>query len=150
MTLYEPCMQNEFDVAGLLRRGQCRRSRSARSLCPPTGLCGYAHPAIAQVDRLVSHTEEIMIHRPLDVVLDAEAKASLEKTIDRSSSLPGVSGTHTLTKGDYGSRRSRRLTCLTDGSTLVGEVLENVRDEDSEPFRYVVWNSTSEEAHPIE
>jgi hypothetical protein len=83
------------------------------------------------------------------VVLDAEAKASLEKTIDRSSSLPGVSGMHMLTKGDYGSPGSRRLTCLTDGSTLVGEVLENVRDRNSEPFRYVVWNSTSEEAIPL-
>jgi hypothetical protein len=66
-----------------------------------------------------SRTEEIIISRPLDVVLDAEAKTSLERTMDRNTSLPGVSGTHMLTRGDYGPPGSRRLTSLTDGSTLV-------------------------------
>jgi hypothetical protein len=87
------------------------------------------HPNVAPIEQLVSHTEEIVIHRPLEVVLDAETKTSLEKAIARNSGMPGVSGTHMLTKGDYGPSGSRRLTCLTDGSTLVEEVLENVRDE---------------------
>jgi hypothetical protein len=82
-------------------------------------------------------------------VLDAEAKTSLERTIDRNTSLPGVSGTHLLTGGDYGPPASRRLTYLTDGSTLVEEVPENVRDKNSAQFRYVVWNYTSEKARPI-
>jgi len=102
-----------------------------------------------RLNSLLSRTEEIIINRPLDVVLDAEAETSLERTIDRNTSLPGVSGTHMLTRSDYGPPGSRRLTCLTDGSTLVEEVLENVRDKNSAQFRYVVWNYTSEKARPI-
>jgi hypothetical protein len=49
-------------------------------------------PPSRRLNSLFSRTEEIIIHRPLDVVLDAEAKTSLERTIDRNTSLPGVSG----------------------------------------------------------
>jgi hypothetical protein len=41
-----------------------------------------------------------------------------------NTSLPGVSGTHLLTRGDCGPPGSRRLTCRTDGSTFVEEVLD--------------------------
>lgn len=116
---------------------------------PPSGFVDTPHPAVAPVEQLVAHTEEIVINRPLDVVLDVEAKTSLEKAIDRNSSLPGVSGTYMLTKGEFGQPGSRRLTCLTDGSSLVEEVLENVNDENSAQFRYVVWNYTTEKARPI-
>ena len=68
------------------------------------------------------------------------------RTIDRNTSLPGVSGTDMLTGGDYGPPGSRRLTGLTDGSTLVEEVLENVRDNNSAQFRYVVWNTLAKKA----
>jgi hypothetical protein len=127
-----------------------RAAATGPSPCiPPLGFVDAPHPAVAPIEQLVSHTEEIVIHRPLEVVLDAETKTSLENAIARNSSLPGVSGVHMLTKGDYGPPGSRRLTCLTDGSTLVEEVLENVRDKDSSQFRYVVWNYTSERARPI-
>jgi hypothetical protein len=116
---------------------------------PPPGFVDTPHPAVAPVEKLVSHSEDIVIHRPLEVVLDAESKLSLEKTIDRNSSLPSVSGTYMLTQGDYGSPGSRRLTCLTDGSSLVEEVLESGRDKNSGHFRYVVWNYTTEQARPI-
>jgi hypothetical protein len=116
---------------------------------PPPGFVDTPHPAVAPVEQLVSHTEEITINRPLDAVLDSEGKVSLEKAIDRGSSLPGVSGTYMLTKGIFGQPGSRRLTCLTDGSTLVEEVLENARSAASSQFRYVVWNYTSEKAYPI-
>jgi hypothetical protein len=116
---------------------------------PPPGFVNTPHPAVAPVEQLVSHSEDIVIHRPLDVVLDAESKLSLEKTIDANSSLPSVSGTYMLTKGAYGSPGSRRLTCLTDGSSLVEEVLESGRDKNSGHFRYVVWNYTTEQARPI-
>jgi hypothetical protein len=100
---------------------------------PPPGFADTPHPSVAPVEQR-SRTEEIIINRPLDVVLDAEAKTSLERTLDRNTSLPGVSGTHMLTRGDYRPPGSRRLTCLTDGSTLVEEVLENVRDKNSAHF----------------
>ena len=116
---------------------------------PPPGFVDTPHPAVAPVEKLVSHSEDIVIRRPLDVVLDTESKLSLEKTIDRNSSLPSVSGTYMLTQGDYGSPGSRRLTCLTDGSSLVEEVLESGRDKNSGHFRYVVWNYTTEQARPI-
>ena len=116
---------------------------------PPPGFVDTPHPAVAPVEKLVSHSEDIVIHRPLDVVLDGESKLSLEKTIDGNSSLPSVSGTYMLTHGDYGSPGSRRLTCLTDGSSLVEEVLESRRDKNSGHFRYVVWNYTTEQARPI-
>jgi hypothetical protein len=116
---------------------------------PPPGFVDTPHPAVAPVEMLVSHSEDIVIHLPLDVVLDAESKLSLENTIDRNSSLPSVSGTYMLTQGDYGSPGSRRLTCLTDGSSLVEEVLESGRDKNSGNFRYVVWNYTTEQARPI-
>jgi hypothetical protein len=54
-----------------------------------------------------------------------------------------------LTRRDYGLPGSRRLTCLTDGSTFVEEVLKNVRDKKSAQFRYVVWNYSSEKTRPI-
>jgi hypothetical protein len=41
-----------------------------------------------------------------------------------NTSLPGVSGIHMLTRGNYGPPGSRRLTCRTDGSTLVEKVLD--------------------------
>ena len=49
-------------------------------------------PPSRRLNSLFSRTEEIIIHRPLDVVLEAEAETSLERTIDRNTSLPGVSG----------------------------------------------------------
>jgi hypothetical protein len=58
-------------------------------------------------------------------------KPVLSEPLIHNTSLPGVSGTHLLTGGDYGPPGSRRLTGLTDGSRLVEEVPENVRDKNS-------------------
>jgi hypothetical protein len=44
---------------------------------PPPGFADTPHPSVAPVNSLFSRTEEIIINRPLDVVLDAEAKTSL-------------------------------------------------------------------------
>jgi hypothetical protein len=54
-----------------------------------------------------------------------------------------------LTEGTFGKPGSRRLTCLSDGSTLEEEVLQQEQTSNSFRFRYVVWNYTSEAAHPI-
>jgi hypothetical protein len=54
-----------------------------------------------------------------------------------------------LTQGTFGTAGSRRLTCLTDGSTLEEEVLRSDRTATTFHFRYVVWNYTSESARPI-
>lgn len=120
----------------------------AQTCIPPSGFVDIPHPAVASGEELISHTEEITIDRPLDKVLE-DAKKPLKDTIHKTSSLPGVSGDHMLTQGTFGAPGSRRLTCLTDGSTLEEEVLQRERTNTSYRFRYVVWNYTSETARPI-
>jgi hypothetical protein len=117
--------------------------------CPlPPGFKDTPHPAIAALERLVSHTEEITVDRPLAVVLHAVDKP-LSETIKSSTSLPGVTGSHMLTEGPFGAPGSRRLNCLSDGSTLVEQMLLREQRIDSVRFRYAVWNYTSSKAHPI-
>ena len=121
---------------------------SAQVCVPPSGFVDTPRPAIADAKELVSHTEEITIDRPLAEVL-ADSNKPLKDTIHKTSSLPGVSGDHMLTQGTFGVPGSRRLTCLTDGSTLEEEVIQSERTSNSFRFRYVVWNYTSESARPI-
>jgi hypothetical protein len=120
----------------------------AQTCVPPSGFIDIPHPTIASAEELVSHTEEITIERSLNETLDGFNRP-LKDSIQKTSSLPGVSGDHMLTHGTFGSPGSRRLTCLTDGSTLEEEVLQSERTANSFHFRYVVWNYTSESAHPI-
>ena len=120
----------------------------AQTCSPPLGFVDTPHPTIAGTEELVSHTEEIIIYRPLAEVLK-DLDRPLKDTIHKTSSLPGVSGEHMLTNGTFGVPGSRRLTCLTDGSTLEEEVLQREQTRNSFRFRYVVWNYTSEAARPI-
>jgi hypothetical protein len=121
---------------------------SAQNCLPPPGFKDTPHPVVAPLERLVSHTEEIIVDRPLAVVLHAVDKP-LSETIKRSNSLPGVTGSYMLTEGQYGAPGSRQLNCLSDGSTLVEQVLLQEQRIDSVRFRYAVWNYTSSKARPI-
>lgn len=121
---------------------------SAQTCAPRPGFVDTPHPTVGGAGELVAHTEEITIHRPLSVVLSAVDKP-LKDTFQKTDSLPTVSGDYMLTKGEFGAPGSRRLTCLTDGSTLEEEVLQSERDRNSSRFRYVVWNYTTEKARPI-
>jgi hypothetical protein len=116
---------------------------------PPPGFRDTPHPTIAPIDQLVSHTEEVIVNRPLDAVLAEAERTTLNQAIRKSDSLPGVSGTYDLTSDGAGRPGSRRLVCLTDGSTTEAEILANDRDKNSAQFRYVVWNYTTEKARPI-
>jgi hypothetical protein len=119
-------------------------------LCvPPSGFKDTPHPAVAPVNQLVSHTEEVIIDQPLDVVLKESERKSLNQAIRKSDSLPGVSGIYVLSNGDFGQPGSRRLVCLTDGSTTEEQVLQKDRSRSTAEFRYVVWNYTTEKARPI-
>jgi hypothetical protein len=115
---------------------------------PPAGFVDTPHPAIAPADQLVSHVEEIVIDRPLAVALSAADKP-LKDVLHSTNALPGVAGDYGLTVGEFGTPGSRRLVCLTDGSTVEEQALERERTEKSYQFRYVVWNYTSEKARPI-
>ena len=122
---------------------------NASPCAPPPGFRNSPHPAIAAPDQLVSHTEVIVIPRPFSVVSDAMNKP-LEKTINKSESLPGVSGDYMLTQGEFGSPGSRHIVCLTDGTSTEEEALEREDTPTSSHFRYIVWNYTTPKAKPIE
>jgi hypothetical protein len=111
---------------------------------PPVGFVDSPHPDIAPLAELLSHTEQIDIARGLSVALQA-ASRPLKDQIRQSSDLPGVGGSVMLTNGHFGGVGSRRLNCLTDGSTVVEEVLHS----DGRRFSYVVWNYTSTKLRAI-
>jgi hypothetical protein len=99
-------------------------------------------------EKLVEHVEEIIIDRPLDVVMAEGNRTSLEKTMHRTSTLPGVSGTHTL-HGTWPEPGALRVTCLTDGGSTEEQVVANARSGNTHHFRYEVWNYTTPQARPI-
>jgi hypothetical protein len=135
--------------AGVIIAGAASPGRaSAQDCSAPPGFTDTPHPAIARLEDLVSHTEEITVDSPLTVVLRAVDKP-LSETIKSSTSLPGVTGSHMLTAGEFGEPGSRRLNCLSDGSTLVEQVLQTDQRNNATGFRYVVWNYTSSKARPI-
>lgn len=122
---------------------------AAPGCSPPPGFKDTPHPEVAPVEQLVSHTEEIVINKPLDVVLYEGEHTSLSQAIKKSDSLPGVAGEYELTSGGFGQPGSRRLVCLTDGTSTEEQVLLRTRTKSSAEFRYVVWNYTTPKAKPI-
>jgi Polyketide cyclase / dehydrase and lipid transport len=124
------------------------RAAAGPPCAPPPGFRDAPHPAIAPPEQLVSHTEEILIDRPLSVVSAAMSKP-LNQAIRRSKSLPGVSGDFMLTMGAFGGPGSRHIVCLTDGGSTEEEALEQEDSPTSSHFRYIVWNYSTPKAKPI-
>ncbi|MFZ0630476.1 MAG: SRPBCC family protein [Acidobacteriaceae bacterium] len=120
----------------------------ASSCSPPPGFRDTPPPAIAPAGDLAAHTETIVIPRPL-LVVRAAMNEPLSNAIRRSDSLPGVAGEFVLTGGSFGMPGSRRMVCLTDGSSTEEEVLEREDGPRAGHFRYVVWNYTTPKARPI-
>lgn len=114
-------------------------------LCvPPQGFVDTAPPSVTPLEHLISHTEEVTIERPIAFLRELAARTPLAQGIDRTGPLPGVSGTHRLTPNlGYPRPGARRLVCLTDGFTLVEQVVLQEENADSDRFRYVVWSYTS-------
>jgi hypothetical protein len=115
---------------------------------PPAGFRDGPHPAISPPEQLVSHSEEILISRPLAVVSAAMDKP-LNQAIRQSDSLPGVSGDFMLTPGAFGAPDSRHIVCLTDGGRVEEQALERENTGTSARFRYIVWNYQTPKARPI-
>ena len=126
-----------------------RTTAHAAACAPPPGFVDSPYPALNPDAALVSHTEEISFDRPLKVVI-AATKRPLKDAIHQSSALPGVRDVYVLTPGEFGGPGSRRVVCLTDGSTLVEQVLKRNETPTSLDFRYVVWNYSTPLARPIE
>lgn len=123
---------------------------SAEACVPPPGFVDTPPPEIAPIGELVSHTEEITIDYPLAVVRESGSRGRLEETIDRTSGLPGVTGTHRLTtEVRFPQPGARRLVCLTDGSIVSEQVLDHEENPDGSRYRYIVWNYTSPKFPPI-
>jgi hypothetical protein len=125
------------------------RSTIVSPCAPPHGFKDTPHPSLAPDAQLVSHTEEVIVNRPLDQVLNEVEHTALNQAIRPSSGLPGVIGTYALTSTPFGQPGSRRLVCLSDGSTTEEQVLANERSKTSAHFRYIVWNYTTPKARPI-
>lgn len=106
----------------------------------PAGFVDTPRPDLAPLERLLAHVEEIHVARPFAA---PARNRPLEEAIRPTRERPGVAGTFRLSATGYGSLGSRRLVCLTDGSTAVEEVLRTETGADSRRFRYMVWNYTS-------
>lgn len=98
---------------------------------------------------LVSHVERTRVATPIAIDLAYVARLSLEKTIQKSD-LPHVVGTYDLTQAPFGTPGSQRLTCLSDGSSLVEQVLLARRTATTDRFRYIVWDYSSPQARPVD
>lgn len=106
----------------------------------PAGFVDPPRPDLAPLEDLLSRTEEIDVARPFTA---PPLNRPLEEAIRPTKDLPGVAGTVRLSAQGYGGVGSRRLVCLTDGSTTVEEVLLTEASDGLRRFRYVVWNYTS-------
>lgn len=116
---------------------------------PPSGFVETPHPPIAGPAGLVAHVEEILIDRPLSAVVAAVEALPLPERHPAAGGLPGVAGSHPLTPDGFGPVGGRHLLFLTDGTTVVEQVVENTRNEASWRFRYVVWGYTTPAAAPL-
>ena len=116
---------------------------------PPPGFVDGPPPSVAPLAGLVSRTEEIVVERPIAQAVAAIKALPLADMIDGATGLPGVRGTHVLTPGGFGHAGSRHIVFLTDGTTIVEQVLERVQTDDEYRQRYVVWNYTTPAAKPI-
>jgi hypothetical protein len=117
--------------------------------CAPTPAYLAVPPPVVVVDDLVERTETIEIASPLGTVLDVVNSTELEDAVAESD-LPHVVGTRPLTEGAFGMEGTRRLVCLSDGSTVLEQVLVRDRTETAYHFRYVVWNYTTPQADAID
>ena len=136
-------------IVAVLALACIARMGASQDCALPQGFKDTPHPEVAPVAQLVSHTEEILVAKPLDTVLSESQRTPLKQAIKKSDALPGVAGEHLLTAGTFGQAGSRRLVCLTDGTSTEEQVLLKTQSKTHAEFRYVVWNYTTEKARPI-
>jgi hypothetical protein len=123
---------------------------NAQTCAPPPGFVDMPHPIVEAPAHLVAHTEEVTVAHSLAQVLEINAKVTLKDAIHKADSLPGVTGEYSLGKIPFPAPGARRLVCLSDGSTLQEQSLEEEHTNTFYRFRYIVWHYTSPQARPIE
>jgi hypothetical protein len=116
---------------------------------PPAGFVETPHPPLAASERLVRHVESTVIDRPFAAAVRAVDALPLSARHPAAAGLPGVADTLALTPDGFGPVGGRHLVFLTDGTTVVEQVLENGRTEAEWRFRYVVWGYTTPAARAL-
>jgi hypothetical protein len=122
-------------------------SAAAEVCTPPPGFIDKQHPPVAAPSHLVAHQEEVTVAQPLVRVLETNAKVSLKEAIHKAGALPGVTGEYSLGNIPFPNPGARRMVCLSDGSTLQEQSLEEEHTTTFYRFRYIVWHYTSPQAH---
>jgi hypothetical protein len=116
---------------------------------PPSGFVDTPPPRVEGAERLVRHAETVTIARPLSEVLAKNDATPLSVRHPPAAGLPGVAGTYPLTADGFGPVGGRHLVFLTDGSSVVEQVLENTRTNSEWRFRYLVWGYSTPAAKPL-
>jgi len=124
-------------------------SQATAARSPPPGFVETPRPPLSGPDRLVSHTEAAVIDRPFAEAVRAVDATPLSARHPPAAGLPGVVDTLALTPDGFGPVGGRHLVFLSDGTTVVEEVLENARAETAWRFRYQVWGYTTAAARPL-
>lgn len=122
----------------------------AQGACKPPASFNNPEPPKPNLSELFSHTEEVFVDAPLDVVHKAIAELELEDQTYRSMALPSISGTYTMESEKVGKETSpglpnmRTLACFNDGSVVLEQPIEVKRSDTDFRYHYVVWNYTSD------
>ena len=116
---------------------------------PPAGFVETPHPPVAGPGKLVRHVETVVIDRPFAQVVAAVDAMPLSRRHPPAAGLPGIVDTLALTPDGFGPVGGRHLVFLSDGATVVEQVLENARTATAWRFRYVVWGYTTPAARPL-
>lgn len=104
---------------------------------------------IAPAHHLVSRAEHVVIDRPFAEVVARVDATPLPVRHPPAAGLPGVVDTKPLTAEGFGPVGGRHLVYLSDGTTVVEEVVENTRTATDWRFRYQVWGYTTPAARPL-
>ena len=116
---------------------------------PPPDFAAPPRPPVAGPAKLVSRVESVVVDRPFAQTVRAVDATPLSVRHPAAAGLPGVEDTAPLTPEGFGPVGGRHLVFLTDGTTVVEEVLENTRTDTDWRFRYQVWGYTTAAARPL-
>ncbi|MBX3485995.1 SRPBCC family protein [Phenylobacterium sp.] len=116
---------------------------------PPPGFVETPRPPLAGPEKLVGRVEQVVIDRPFAQVVAAVDATPLSARHPAASGLPGVADTLALNPQGFGPVGGRHLVFLTDGTTVIEEVIENTRTDAAWRFRYQVWGYTTPAARPL-
>lgn len=121
---------------------------TASAACKPPA--GFVEPPMPKIGKkLVSHIEETVMKVSLNTAVQKRRTTDLQSVIARTEDLPHVTGEYQLSKLPFGTQGTKRYVCLSDGGSLVEQILIDKQTSDKYQFRYQVWGYTSEAAKAV-